>query len=143
MKSDAHVIWMFQVARAQAVAGRLANQLAPSDTQPHQATADLADDRADDEQQSPVHADGAQAAKSPPAGTAAKAQGVADRLPSNSHKQPNRAAQKQVREQGQGHVTGWHASVATCVPCMPLPVTYSQHMEDGQFWCKTYRRSAS
>ena len=77
------------------MAGRLANQLAPSDTQP-QAMSDLDGDRAGDEQQSPVHADGAQNGKSPSAETAAKAQEAADRLPSTKKRQPVKAAQKQV-----------------------------------------------
>ena len=96
VRSHTHASCVLQVARAQAVAGRLANQLAPSDTQPHQATADMADDRADDEQQGPVLADGAQIGKRLPAETAAKGREAADRLPSTKKRQPSQAMQKQV-----------------------------------------------
>ena len=101
---DICVPCIIQVAEAQAVAGRLANQLAPSATASHHALADQADDMADDEQQSLAHADGAQPGKVPHAETTAQRQGATGKVPSTDHSQPGRAAQKKVGHRGQRQV---------------------------------------
>ena len=117
IRSAFRAIRIIQVAQAQAVAGRLANQLAPSDTEPNHAMADLSNGMADYEQQSPAHADGAQSGKRPSADTAAQGQGRTEEVPPTHHRQPGRAAQKRVGWHGLRHVSRRHTSAMAELAC--------------------------
>ena len=75
------------------MAGRLADQLAPSGTEAHQG---MHEDMPEDEQQSLAHANGAHNGKGPDAETTAQRQGATEGSPSMNHRQPGPAARKKV-----------------------------------------------